>query len=128
MYSPDFITEAKKKYVAIHSPVFCSCLNRNINFTSDGFMHLIKKGDGKPRTIQEIKYKTKPIPLIVPVIKNATDASYEKRLVRKNSKKNAPIVLAEYWGLEANVGKSNVSVRVIIRRVGDGQAHFWSVM
>ena len=123
-----FILEAKKKYSAIKSPVFCSCLNRNINITSDGFMHLLRKGNGLARNIEEIRYKTKRIPLIAPVIMNASDASYEKRLVRKNAKKNAPLVQAEYWGIEANVGKTPINVRVIIRRVGDGQAHFWSVM
>jgi len=91
-------------------------------------MHLLRKGNGKPRNVAEIQHKTRLIPLIVPVIRNATDASYEKRSVRKNSKKNAPLVQAEYWGLEANVGKNSIKVRVIIRRIGDGQAHLWSIM
>jgi hypothetical protein len=128
MQKPEFILEAKKQYKAIKTPVFCSCLNRPINITSSGFTHLLRKGNGKPRNIAEIKHKTRLIPLIVPVIKHATDASYEKRPVRKNSKKNAPIVQAEYLGLEANVGKNPIKVRVIIRRIGDGEAHFWSVM
>jgi len=128
MSNRTFITDAKKKYQVIQSPVFCSCLNRNIHVTSSGFMHLLRKGNGKPRNVAEIQHKTRLIPLIVPVIRNATDASYEKRSVRKNSKKNAPLVQAEYWGLEANVGKNSIKVRVIIRRIGDGQAHLWSVM
>jgi len=124
----DFIEKAKNKYKYIQSPVRCNCLNRNIIFNSDGFMHLLRNGQGSPRPLKEIQHKTRLIPLIIPVLRNATDASYEKRIVKKNRKKNAPIVVAEYWGISAKVGKSDIAVRVIVRRIGSGEAHFWSVM
>jgi hypothetical protein len=36
--------------------------------------------------------------------------------------------MAEYWGFVAITGKSLIKVRVILRRIGDGNITFWSVM
>jgi hypothetical protein len=49
-------------------------------------------------------------------------------LVKKSRKKNAKMVLAEFWGIEAVVGKNQLLVRVVIRRVGNGNLFFRSVM
>jgi len=34
----------------------------------------------------------------------------------------------EYWGLIAIVGQRGLKVRTVLRRVGDGNITFWSVM
>lgn len=34
----------------------------------------------------------------------------------------------EYWGLVAIVGTKQIKVRAVLRRVGDGNITFWSVM
>jgi hypothetical protein len=129
MPEQDFIDKAKAKYKAINSPVRCKCLNQDIHFNSDGLNHLIFNGLGSRRTIAEIKHKMRLIPLVVPVIKMANNASYEKIPVRLNRKKNSPMVLAEFWGIEASVGQGNpIRVRVVIRRVGNGNLYFRSVM
>ena len=128
MVNATFIEEARVLYKAIKSPVHCKCLNQEIHFNADGFNHLIHNGLGSRRTIQEIRHKTRLIPLLVSVIKNAHEASYERRTVKKDRKKNAPLVIAEYWGISAQVGKTPVSVRVIIKRVGNGHLFFWSAM
>jgi hypothetical protein len=123
-----FIEKAKRDYKVIQSPVRCRCLNQDIYFNADGLNHLIFNGLGNRRTLAEMKHKMRLIPLIVSVIKNADNASYEKMLVRKSRKKNAKMVLAEFWGIEAVVGKNQLSVRVVIRRVGNGNLFFRSVM
>jgi hypothetical protein len=101
----DFIEKARKIYKSIRTPVYCRCLNQQVHFNSDGFNHLIFNGLGSRRTLSEIEHKTRLIKLIVPVVINAKDSSYERRMVRKNRKKNAPLVLAEFWGITAKVGK-----------------------
>jgi hypothetical protein len=123
-----FITEAKRRYKEIRSPVRCICLNQDIHFNADGFHHLVFTGLGKPRTLREVRFKARLIPLIVPVLRTADNASYEKRMVRESRRKGAPMMIAEFWGIEASVGKDPVSVRVIVKRVGDGRLFFWSVM
>lgn len=39
-----------------------------------------------------------------------------------------PMKEVEYWGLVAIVGDSKIKVRTVLRRVGDGNITFWSVM
>jgi len=34
----------------------------------------------------------------------------------------------EYWGFIAIVGKARIKIRVVLRRVGNGNITFWSVM
>lgn len=36
--------------------------------------------------------------------------------------------IAEYFGFVAIVGEKKIKIRVIIRRIGDGNFTFWSVM
>ena len=128
MTEENFIENARTKYKEIVSPVRCKCLQQDIYFNADGFNHLLYNGLGQPRTQAEIKHKTRLIRLIVPVIKTALESSYEKRLVRKSRKKKSPMVIAEFWGMSAQVGKKDISIRVIVKRVGNGQFYFWSVM
>ena len=68
------------------------------------------------------------IPLIPVVLRTATESTYEKKFSRKNRKKDSPSVKVEKWGMEAIVGKSNIRVRVVVRRENGGQFFFWSVM
>lgn len=39
-----------------------------------------------------------------------------------------PMKEVEYWGLVAIIGKKKIQVKTILRRVGDGNITFWSVM
>lgn len=34
----------------------------------------------------------------------------------------------EYWGLMVIIGDSKIKIRTVLRRVGDGNITFWSVM
>ncbi len=34
----------------------------------------------------------------------------------------------EYWGLVAIVGDKKIKVKTVLRRIGDGNITFWSVM
>ena len=36
--------------------------------------------------------------------------------------------LVEYWGMVAIVGDNGVKVRTIVRKIGEGNIIFWSVM
>ena len=40
----------------------------------------------------------------------------------------APTKEAEFWGLIAIVGEKRIKVRTVLRRIGDGNITFWSVM
>ena len=36
--------------------------------------------------------------------------------------------MVEWWGFVAIFIKQDIKVRVVLRRIGDGNVHFWSVM
>ena len=121
--------KARQTYNNIKSPAWCKCLHRRINFNAQGFHHLLYDGLGHERSPSEQQHKLLLIPLIVPVLAVAPDATYKKVEERINRKKNSPIKEIEYWGLTALVGRNrDVKVKVILKRAGAGQIIFWSVM
>ena len=109
--------------------VYCKHLDVDVIFNAKGFHHLFYNGTGRARSSKEVNYRLKLIPLIIPVIKNAKEFSKRKRNGRYSRGKDVGIKDVEYWSLEELVGKSgNVPIRVILRKVGNGAIHFWSVM
>lgn len=69
-------------------------------------------------------YRLYLIPLIQPVVKNATKVhDYRSRTYLKKLGK-----FVEYWELKEVVGKQKVTIKIILRRIGDGNITFWSVM
>jgi len=111
-------------------PVYCPCLRTYVNFNSNGFMHLRFHIDGTPRKEKEQMHKMGLLPLVIPVIKLATSAEYQKRfspIGRKRLDGKSILKEVEYWALVASVGKQPVKVKVILRKIGNGKIHFWSV-
>lgn len=111
--------------------MFCTALRDYVTFNSDGFAHLRFHVDGTPRKPEEQMYKLGLLPLVRPTIYSAPKAEYEKRLAPiGRKKKNGQKIMkeVEYWGLEAVVGKQNVKLKVVLRKIGTGKLHFWSVM
>lgn len=127
----ELLDKRRAEYKA-YMPVFCPTLREYIHFTSDGFNHLRSKSNGKPRNETEQMYKLGLIPLIRAVIKLSPIAEYRRELAKLGRKKNHGVKIMkeiEYWGLEATVGKQNVRLKVVVRRVGlSKKVHFWSVM
>ena len=101
-------------------------------FNSDGFSHLRFHVDGTPRNPMEQMYKLGLLPLVIPTIKTATKVSeYERRLAPIGRKKRGGekiIKEVQYWALVSIVGRRNVKVKVVLRKIGTGKIHFWSVM
>jgi hypothetical protein len=120
--------DKKKLYDSI-GVVYCRHLDVDVTFNAKGFHHLFYEGDGTPRDKKECIYRLKLLPLIVPVIKYANEFIYEERETKTSRKKEAPIKLIKYWALIAWVGRDrNVQIKVVLRKIGNGQIHFWSVM
>lgn len=117
----DIIQEYRKRYDSI-GRVRCNILNADIYFMSEGKNHLIYKGNRKKRSIEEQRYKLRLFPLVIPVIKNSTEI---KSWRFSNETTRSDI---QHYALVAKVGKQSVDVRVIIKRTGDGQFNFHSVM
>lgn len=64
--------------------------------------------------------------------KSATMQEYRKLLtpIGKRSARDGsvPMKEVEYWGFVAIIGEKKIKVRTILRRIGNGNITFWSVM
>jgi len=116
-------------------PIFCPALNETVSLTSEGFNHLRYNHSGIARSlkIQRIKYCfLKPG---LDILAKATTVQEYRVSINSVGPKAADgfrkTQQVEYWGLVAIqniVDSSKTRIRIIVRRVGDGKLHFWSVM
>ena len=121
---------ARAIYVAqksIHNPY----LKSDVIFNSDGFHHL-QFSARRERDKKEQLLKFSLFPLAIGVIRNSgTLQEYRKGLIvaGKQAKDGfTKMKHVEYWGFVAIVGENQIKIRVILRKVGDGNVTFWSVM
>jgi hypothetical protein len=103
-----------------------------IILNSDGFHHL-QFSARRERNKREQLLKFNLLPLALEIIKKSgTIQEYRKLLtpIGKPSPRDGsvPMKEVEYWGLVAIVGEKRIKVRTVLRRVGDGNITFWSVM
>lgn len=124
--------KAEEFYKQIGS-VKCPALKADVYFTSDGFHHLRYDNSRSARKIKEQMNKLRYLKPAVEVIKkSATIQQYRVNLQpvgkpgRDGFRKTS---LAEYYGFAAIVDlQKRLRVRAVVRKVGDGQFHFWSLM
>jgi hypothetical protein len=120
--------EMIKHYRALYagiSSVFSAAIDEEIHFNISGFKHLIYKGKHR-RKADAIRGRLILIPLIVPVIRNCSE---EKEIRIRREVIDGKRVRVTYYALEAHVGKEEVRVRVVTRKIGDrGKHFFYSVM
>ena len=110
------IKEIFNRTKSVSCPAFSS---ERIIFNSKGINHLIYKGDRSRREMSRIKINIRLLPRAIKLLSRATfyqeETSYEKE-----SK------TYRFWTFEAVVAKRRI--KVIVREVGNGKKHFWSVI
>ncbi len=112
----EILKEERRKDYNTWKPIYCAAIGEQVFFNAKGFKHLRFRTDGTPRNPKESIYKLSLLPLVRSVIYKAVEIDeYRKGKI-------------EYWGIVARVGKGSHKVKVILRRVGAGNIHFWSVM
>lgn len=116
-----------KKIGRINCPAFN---NEAVYFNSEGFNHLIfKKKSERNKNDQITKFKLLPIARDIISI-STTFQEYDEGLVeilrKKFKRKVKETCSVRYWGLVAIL--RNRKVKVIIRQIGYGQKHFFSVI
>ena len=112
------ISETRIKYDSI-GRVWCDVLNSYVHFTSEGRIHLIYKGNRKKRPVKEQYYKLNLFPLVIPALKSST--KIEAWSFREKDG-------VQYYAVSGIVGKKKLKIRVIVKRTGDGQFNYYSVM
>lgn len=115
-----------KKIGRLFSPIF----KERVAFNSEGFNHLLyKKGGERNKSDQITKFKILPIAKEIVAIATTYQeydegiAQVQRKRFKRKINESATV---RYWGLVAII--RNCRVKVIIRQVGDGQKHFYSVI
>lgn len=130
----DFFNERKEKARSIYDAqksIYNPYLQNEVIFNSDGFHHLqFSARRERDKNEQLLKFRLLPLAILV-IKKSGTLQEYRKGfiIVGKKAKNGlARTKEVEYWGFVAIVGESKIKIRAILRRIGDGNITFWSVM
>ncbi len=122
--------KARNLYVtqkSIYNPYF-KC---EIILNSDGFHHL-QFSARRERSKKEQLLKFNLLPLTLKVIRSSgTIQEHRKGFITIGKTGKDELIKTknvEYWAFIAIVGDSEIKIRVILRRIGDGNIIFWSVM
>lgn len=111
--------------------VSCPAFKELVYFTSEGFNHLIYQGDRSERAkeTQILKFdmlgNAKKLLEISTTFQEYEEAKKEVDVMRFKKRERASKIV-KYWGLIAIMG--TWKIKVVVRQVGDGQKHFWSVI
>lgn len=135
METENYFNERKEKAKIVYSSqkeIYCPYFATSVVLNSDGFHHL-QFSARRERSKNEQLFKFNLLPSGLELIrKSATLQEYRKLLTpigKKSARDGAvPMKEVEYWGFVAIVGEKRIKVRVVLRRVGNGNITFWSVM
>lgn len=126
-------TPELKKYYDELKPVFCPYLKDNIYFTPNGWYHLHHHVNQKPRTDRMIRVKVGLFrKYVVATLKRAHTLQEHRALLTPIGKAGKDGLhqakLFQYFAFEDVDMTHKISYRIIIRKTGDGQYHFWSII
>ena len=126
------IREDTKSFYDKIGSLRCPALRNDfVHFTAEGFNHLIYKGKRRERhkSVQIMKFKLVPKAKEIIAI-STTYQEYDESLTQIKRKRRKKIVqepaTVRYWGFVAIT--QGTRVKAIVRQVGNGQKHFWSVI
>ncbi len=119
----DVIADNKLYYDSI-GRIWCKILNSYVHFTSEGRLHLLYKGNRKKRPVIEQRYKLRLFPLVVPALKHSTNLQDWRFPDAEQERSDI-----QYYAVTCTVSRKHpIEVRVIVKRTGDGQFNYHSVM
>jgi len=130
----DYFNKRKEKAIELfksQKSIYNPYLDSQVVFNSDGFHHL-QFSARRERNKKEQILKFNLLPLAVKVIKKSgTLQEYRKNLLAIGKKSKDGLRKTkevQYWGFVAIIGDPKIKIRVILRRIGDGNIIFWSVL
>ncbi len=122
--------KAYRKYKQIES-VECPYLKREVVFNSNGFRHIIYKSKNKKRHINTQLLRFNLLDKAVELIANSnTLQEYESIKAEVSTKDHGVSVIkikkTEYFGFIGII--NGWKIKVIVKRIGNGNPIFWSVI
>lgn len=118
-----FKKKAREKYSKIGQIKCPAFPKEKILFNAKGFNHLFYKGSHRSRGKKHIQIRVKLLDQAVKLLKIVTIFQEKDRYLTyiKGQKKTI-----KYWAFEGVI--DNRRIKVIIRQIGKGKKHFWSVI
>jgi len=115
-----------------HPQIYNPYLECEVVLNSDGFHHLqFTARSERDKKAQLLKFSLLPLAFEV-IKKSGTLQEYRKGLmiVNKRGIRDGLSLtkFVDYWGFAAIVGQTQIKIKVVLKRVGDGKVIFWSVM
>ena len=132
----EYFEERKAKAERLYASrrtIYNPYLDCEVVLNSDGFHHL-RFSTRTERTKKEQLLKFSLLPLALEAIRRAGTLQEYRKVLHPIGKSSAGRGTAmkhvEYWGFVAILGKqeARVKLRTVLRRVGNGNVIFWSVM
>ncbi|MEI6864036.1 MAG: hypothetical protein WCK46_01520 [Candidatus Adlerbacteria bacterium] len=131
---PEVFDRAKDKAHSIYTvqkDLWCPYFGTKIVLNSDGFHHL-QFSARRERNKREQLFKFRLLPLALEIVRKSGTVQEYRKLLSPVGKRSAtgsmPMKEVEYWGLVAIAGEKRIKVRAVLRRIGNGNITFWSVM
>lgn len=112
--------------------IFSPYFKTDVILNSNGFHHL-QFSDRHERSKEEQLLKFTLLPLGLKIIRQAATLQEYRKLLcpigeKPSSGGSRVMKMVEWWGFVAIFVEQDIKIRVILRRVGDGNITFWSVM
>lgn len=113
--------------------VYCPALKAEVIFNAKGFHHLRYNNPGSERDKKIQLRKFKLLKTAIELIRKTTTLQFYRTWIEKTGKQRrdgfSKTSKVQYFGFTDIIGENkNIRVRTIVRIVGDGVYHFWSVM
>lgn len=126
------VKEKARKLYGAAGKIPCPYFGFDVVLNSDGFHHL-QFSARRERSKDEQFLKFTLLSLALKIIKRSGTVQELRSDLRPFGKKSrdgfTPMKLVTYWAFIAIVGEENkIKIKTILRRVGDGNVMFWSVM
>jgi hypothetical protein len=116
-----FIDKQKALYKSLQ-PVFCAAIQDTVYFNAEGLKHLLYDNKHRPRNHGERHYKLALVDYLVEVVTNASTAT------QKTHTSPACSLWILNWHEVSDKNGEKHKVKIILRKMGNGNVHFLSVM
>ena len=105
------------------NPIYCPAVKSTVVFNAKGFYHLKYNGLGHKRLQKEYIHRLYLLPWATSIITNATKIDKTRKRYEKSLGK-----IVAYWSLREFVGKNKIPLTIVLRKIGDGQITFYSII
>ena len=125
------LRESSRIWFLKQLPLYSSVLQQSIHFTAEGFEHIIYKGNRTERDKSSQMMRFTLLKRAIRLIEiSTTFQEYEETFklfeLKRHKKRIQESKRVHYWGLIAIIQERKI--KVILRKIGNGQVHFWSIV